>query len=196
MSPQRVLILQGHPDPSGGHFCHALAGSYADGAREAGHEVRVIEIARIVFPLLKSKAEWDEGEVPPSLVPAQKDILWAQHLLIIFPLWLGDMPAVLKAFLEQVARPEFAVSRAVPNAMPRKLLKGRSARVVVTMGMPAPVYNWFFFAHSLRSLERNILGFVGIAPIRRTLIGSVESAAPAQRLAWIARLGRLGRAAA
>jgi len=192
---KRILILQGHPDASTRHFCHALADSYADAARAAGHEVRLVEIARIDFPLLKSKVEWDEGTVPSSLEPAQQDIRWAQHLVIIYPLWLGDMPAILKGFLEQVARPDFAVSRAVPNAMPKKLLKDRSARIVVTMGMPAWLYRWYFRAHTLKALKRNILGFAGVAPIRETLIGSVESMKRAQRLSWLEKLTRLGKAA-
>ena len=192
---KRILILQGHPDAATRHFCHALAESYADAARAAGHEVRVLEIASIAFPLLKSKAEWDDGAVPSSLKPAQQDIQWAQHLVIIYPLWLGGMPAVLKGFLEQVARPDFAVSRAVPNAMPRKLLKDRSARIVVTMGMPALVYRWYFGGHSLKALKRNILGFAGVAPIRETLIGSVESMKQAQRLNWLGGLTRMGSAA-
>ncbi len=41
------------------------------------------------------------------------------------------------------------------------------------MGMPALVYKWTFRAHSVKSLERNILGFVGFAPLRETLIGQV-----------------------
>ena len=192
---KRILILQGHPDAATRHFCHALAESYADAARAAGHEVRVLEIASIAFPLLKSKAEWDEGAVPSALKPAQQDIQWAQHLVIIYPLWLGGMPAVLKGFLEQVARPDFAVSRAVPNAMPRKLLKDRSARIVVTMGMPALIYRWYFGAHTLKALKRNILGFAGVAPIRETLIGSIESMKQAQRLNWLGRLTRMGSAA-
>ena len=192
---KRILILQGHPDASSRHFCHALAEHYADAARAAGHEVRVIEIARIAFPLLTSKAEWDEGALPSSLEPAQQGIQWAQHLVIIYPLWLGGMPAVLKGFLEQVARPDFAVSRAVPNAMPRKLLKDRSARIVVTMGMPALLYRWYFRAHTLKALKRNILGFAGVAPIRETLIGSVEGMKQAQRVAWLGKLTRMGGAA-
>ena len=192
---KRILILQGHPDASTRHFCHALAESYADAARAAGHEIRVLEIARIDFPLLKSKTEWDEGTVPSSLEPAQQDIQWAQHLVVIYPLWLGGMPAVLKGFLEQVARPDFAVSRAVPNAMPRKLLKDRSARIVVTMGMPALLYRWYFRAHSLKALKRNILGFAGVAPIRQTLIGSVESMKQPERLGWLGKLARMGSAA-
>jgi putative NADPH-quinone reductase len=104
------------------------------------------------------------------------------------------MPALLKGFLEQVARPGFAIGRYGEKAMPKKLLAGRSARIVVTMGMPAPVFRWFFFAHSLKALKRNILGFVGISPVRDTLVGSIEGMSPAARGQWLQRMGRLGAA--
>jgi putative NADPH-quinone reductase len=109
------------------------------------------------------------------------------------------MPALLKGFLEQVARPGFAFARegkGGANPMTIKGLKGRSARVVVTMGMPALVYKHYFRAHSVRSLERNILGFVGIAPVRETLIGMVEGLDAGQRGDWLARLRKLGQAGA
>ena len=64
------------------------------------------------------------------------------------------------------------------------------------MGMPALVYRWYFRAHSLRALERNILGFVGIAPVRETLVGSVEGLDEAERKEWLAKLAALGRKAA
>jgi len=192
---RKILVLQGHPDPSSAHLGDALADAYVAAAKEAGHEVRAIRIADLVFPLLRSQASWQSAEPPEALRPAQQAIGWAEHLVLFFPLWLGGMPAVLKGFLEQVARPDFAVSRAVPNAMPRKLLKDRSARIVVTMGMPALLYRWYFRAHTLKALKRNILGFAGVAPIRETLIGSVESMKQAQRLDWLGRLTRMGNAA-
>ncbi|HEY9107248.1 MAG TPA: NAD(P)H-dependent oxidoreductase, partial [Roseateles sp.] len=171
---RRIALIQAHPDPAGGHLCHALAQAYADGACDAGHECRVIDVAGLDFPLLRSQKDWLEGEVPTSLRPAQETIRWAEHLVFFFPLWLGDMPALLKGFLEQIARRGFAFEPVQGNPLGRKLLTGRSARVIVTMGMPALVYRWIFRAHSLRSLERNILGFVGIAPIHETLIGGVD----------------------
>jgi putative NADPH-quinone reductase len=66
---------------------------------------------------------------------------------------------------------------------------------VVTMGMPAMVYRWVYRAHSVKALERNILGFVGIAPIHETLIGMVEGKDSARRR-WLARLRELGSAGA
>src|SRR4051794_38350372 len=96
---RRILVIQGHPDPREPHFCHALAHRYREGAASASHDLRLLEIAQLDFPLLRSKQEWEEGQLPPSLGEAQASIAWAEHLVFIFPLWLGDMPALLKGFL-------------------------------------------------------------------------------------------------
>ncbi|MCX2860545.1 NAD(P)H-dependent oxidoreductase [Paucibacter sp. PLA-PC-4] len=192
----RLLIIQGHPDSSAPHLCHALADAYASGALDAGHELRRVEVAQLDFPLLRSQTEWQQGTLPVGLQEAQDAIAWCQHLLIVFPLWLGDMPALLKGFLEQVARPGFAFHSEGNNMLAKKGLAGRSARVLVTMGMPAALYRYYFRAHSLKSLERNILGFVGIAPVHETLVGGVEGLSEAARKKWLARLRKLGSEAA
>ena len=190
---RRILLIQGHPDGSELHLCHALAASYAEGAAEGGHTVRQIKLAELDFPLLRSQKDWETGQVPASLKPAQDDIAWAEHIVFFFPLWLGDMPAILKGFLEQVARPGFAFKREEGGSpWGNKALTGRSARVVVTMGMPAIVYRWYFRAHSIKSLERNILGFVGIAPVNETLIGMTANLKPEQFSKWQGKLRRLG----
>lgn len=192
---RRIAIIQGHPDATQQHFGHHLMAAYVQGAATAGHETRLIEVAKLDFPLLPSKQEWEQGETPPSIAAAQQTIAWAEHLVFCYPLWLGGMPAVLKGFLEQVARPGFAFSTPAAGKTWHKLLTGKSARIVVTMGMPAPVYRWYFGAHSLKSLERNILGFVGIAPIRSTLIGLVEQPQARRREQWLQKLQALGRKA-
>jgi putative NADPH-quinone reductase len=196
MNTRRILIVQGHPDPAGGRFGHALAAAYADAAVAAGHEVRRVDVAALDFPVLRSQADWQHGPMPPALHAARDDLLWAQHLLLLFPLWMGDMPALLKAFLEQLLRPGFAIEPGQEGPLGRKKLSGRSARIVATMGMPAAVYRWFYRAHSLKSLERNILGMVGIGPIEETLIGMVDSPDAAGREKALAKLAALGRAGA
>lgn len=193
MTSKKLLSIQGHPDASEPHFCHALALAYAAGAGEAGHTIRNVNVAELDFPLLRSQKAWEEGALPPGLQQAQDDIRWAEHVVLFFPLWLGDMPALLKGFLEQVARPGFAFAReAGGNPFGKKGLKGRSARVVATMGMPALVYRWYFRAHSIKSLERNILGFCGISPIHETLIGMTGDLKAADATRWIEKLKRLG----
>lgn len=99
------------------------------------------------------------GLLPASLRPdaeAQEQIAWAEHLVMLYPLWLGDMPPLFKAFLEQTLRPAFAF-RYGSRMMPDKLLTGRSAHVIVIMEMPGFFYESFYRAHSVKSFERSIL---------------------------------------
>jgi putative NADPH-quinone reductase len=130
--------------------------------------------------------------LPPALNNARATIQWADHLVVVFPLWLGDMPAYLKGFFEQVLRPGFAFAAGERGPFSKKLLTGKSARLIVTMGMPAAVYRFYFRAHSVKNLERNILGFCGIAPIDETLIGMVDAPDNAVREQWLAKVRVLG----
>lgn len=188
---KRIALIQGHPDPAGGHFDHALAGAYERAAAESGHEVRVITVAHLKFPLLASAAEWESAPPPAAIAEAQRTLAWAEHWVIVFPLWHGDMPALLKAFFEQTLRPGFAIGKAAPGRLGKRLLKGRSAHIVVTMGMPAFFYRVYYRAHSLKSLKRNILEFCGIAPVKSTVIGMVEGSAQS-REDWLTQLAVLG----
>lgn len=185
----RIVIIDGHPDPDPHHFVHALARVYRTAAAK-NHEVRQIDIAQLDFPVLRSPEDWRNGTVPTGLTEAQRDMAWAEHIVILYPLWLGDVPALLKAFLEQTLRPGFAL-QPEPGGQYGKLLTQKSARVIVTMGMPAMGYRLFFLAHSLTSLRRNILQFVGISPVRTTLIGSIESSR--KRACGMRTVERLGR---
>ena len=189
---RRIAIIQGHPDAEERHFGHALADEYAKGCEDGGHEVRRIEVAQVSFPILRTKEEFEKGTIPESLRPAQDAIAWADHLVIVYPLWLGSMPALLKAFFEQVFRPGFAFTYGESGGTPAKRLMGKSARIVVTMGMPSFIYRWFFLAHGLKNLKRNILGFAGIGPVKASLIGAVEGMTERQRAGWLDEMRALG----
>ena len=187
----RIIIINGHPDRDRARLCHALAGAYEEGARANEHQVRRFDVADLRFPLLASKAEFEQGGVPDEIRAAQDAIAWAEHVVIVYPLWLGTMPAKLKGFFEQVFRPGFSFGTG-PNGWPVGQLTGKSARIITTMGMPGWVYRWYFWAHSLKSFERHILKFVGIKPVRVTIFGMVEAASEARRAKWLSQVRELG----
>ncbi len=191
----RILVLQGHPDPDPARFGRRLTDTYAEAALAAGHEVRRIDLGSIDVPLLRTAHDWEHGPPPPDLQALQDALLWCEHLLFCYPMWLGDLPAHTKAALEQVLRPGITAPGGDRGPTELKPLKGRSAHVVVTMGMPGFVYRWFYRAHSLKSLERNVLRFVGFGPVRHTLIGLVASPTPKAHARWIERMRSAGAAA-
>jgi putative NADPH-quinone reductase len=188
---RRIAIIQGHPDPAGHHLLHAMADAYAEGAVAAGHELRRIEVAKLDFPLLRTQVDFETGALPSTLVQPREDMRWAQHWVFLFPLWHGTMPALLKGFLEHIFRPGFAMEYR-EGSFPKRLLAGRSARIVVTMGMPVLFCRWYFGAYGVRSFERSMLSFAGIRPIRESLYG-LSFADEKKRALWVEDMRKHGR---
>lgn len=193
MNRRRILILDGHPDPDPGRFCHAMSAAYAHGAAEAGHVVHRVNLCELDFPFLATRADWEDGTPCPAVLDLQQELIWAEHVAIFYPLWLAAMPARLKSLFEQVFRPAFAFGgKTVGPGAGR--LKGRSARIIVTMGMPGIVYRTLFFAHSLRALKGGVLALIGFGPIRDTVFGGIESRRDHERL--LKRVAAMGARAA
>ena len=192
---RHILILDGHPDPAPERFVHALADAYGDGARSGGHELQQIRLADVQFPLLRSQAEYEQGDPVDAVRRCQAAMDWADHVVILYPLWLGSMPALLKGLLEQMLRPGFAFSVRTLGRSPVKFHARKTARIVVTMGMPGWFYRLYYRAHSVRSLQRNILKFIGFRRTRATLIGAVASLSKDARERRLQEMRELGRAA-
>ena len=177
----RILIIDGHPDPKGPHFVHELADFYRQGAKEGGHEVKVLRVGALRFPLLTSGKAYLKGKVPASIVAAQKLIRWSDHVVLLYPLWLGTLPAKLKGFIEQVLRPGFAFEPRGPGQHPRRLLKGRSARIVVTRGMPELFDEVDRTPRSIRNVAADVLAVCGVRPVRISVIEGPEMMTEVER---------------
>ncbi|MBZ8132179.1 NAD(P)H-dependent oxidoreductase [Afifella sp. IM 167] len=189
--PRTIAVIQGHPDPSGGHLCHALADAYAEGASDAGHRILRVDVAGIDLDMLERREDHPGHKLPSELRSAEEAFLEADHIVFVFPLWLGLPPARLKAFFEQLLRPGlFYIHR--KRGFPKPLLTGRSARLVVTMRTPIPAYRLYYRSHGLKAVKRHILDLVGIRPVRESLFGDVEKASAAKVEIWLAKLRQLG----
>lgn len=188
----RIAIIVGHARK--GSYCEALGRAYWRGARAAGHDATLFVMAAMTFdPVLHEGFERVQ-RLEADLQSAHDAILAADHLVFIFPLWLGTLPAILKGFLERVLQPDLVEPAKQSRFV--QILKGKSARIIVTMGMPGFIYRLWFGAHAVKMLRRNILGFVGVHPIRTTIYGSIEGAGDERRRRWLKDIEALGRKAA
>ena len=185
----RVTIVVGHPQTD--TFCEALGEAYARGARAAGHEVTIFVAGKMQFDPILHVGFTEVQTLEPDLQRAHDATLAANHLVIIFPLYLGTMPAILKGFLERVLQPDMVKMTKAGGFV--RLLKGKTARVIVTMGMPTFVYRWWFRAYAVKMLRRNILGWMGVNPVRTTIYGGIESAGDGGRAQWLKDVEKMGR---
>ena len=191
MTPRRILLINAHPDPSAERLCAGLTQAYEDAAKTAGHAVDRVDLGGLDFDFLTRA---DDFKTPPPRLfdPVRESLAAADHLVLVYPLWLGTMPAKLKAWLEQIARAGFFLDLSGGARWPAQKMKGKSARVVVTMGMPGFAYRLFYRSHSLKALEVGILKISGFKPVRDTVFGSVE-AGPEHRRRMLDAMADLGR---
>ena len=189
---KNILIINGNPDPAPERLSSALAQAYADGARGGGHAVERRNVGALDFSIMRRASEFMTEPGEDTITDARARIAWANHLVFIYPIWLGGPPALLKAFMEQVARHEFALGSG-PRGLPLGKLKGRSARVIATMGMPAAAYRLWFGAHGVKAFNRGILELAGVRPVRTTYFGSLTPAAGEKAIACARKMGETAK---
>jgi len=179
----RILILLGHP--SSASFCAALANQYRETALQAGHQVRLVNLGELVFdPILRDGYRHPQP-LEPDLLDAQRAIEWAERLVLVFPVWWGGVPALLKGFLDRVLLPGFAFRYQGSSPFPQKLLAGRHAHLLVTMDTPPWYYRWLQAMPALQQMRRTTLAFCGIRPEKTLTFGPLLSSTRQRRQAWL-----------
>lgn len=184
-----ILVILGHP--AAGSLCAGMARAYAEGARHAGAQVRFLDVGQLTFnPLFQGYGAAQPLE--PDLLAAQADISWAHHLVCVYPIWWGAMPALLKGFIDRVLLPGYAFKYRKGSSLWDKLLTGRSAELLVTMDSPPWYFRWVTRMPGHHQMKRAILEFCGIRPVQVHSFGPVRSASADRLALWVEKARQLG----
>lgn len=191
----KIFILLGHPDADG-TLGGSLADAYEAGARAAGHEVRRSNIGELSFDPILHKGYRVIQELEPDLKKVQEDITWCDHFVLVYPLWWSSAPALLKGMIDRMWLPGFAFRfKKLPDGKTiigwEKLLKGKTARIVVTL-KNWPFIERFMFGDYTAEIEHAVCGFSGLKT-RLTEIGNSEALSDKSKTKWLTRMERLGR---
>lgn len=191
-----ILVIVGHP--IAGSLNHALADSYATAARDAGAQVRTVDLATVRFPhdpASRADLRAPDGStahLDPAVAELVEDVRWAHHVVVLHPQWWGTYPAALKAYLDRVMLSGVAFGYRSGH-LPDRLMSGRTARTVMTMDSPRA---WNLLAYrdaAGASLGRATLAFCGYRLAGRTTFAKVRFSTPDERARWIATTAELAR---
>lgn len=189
---RKVLVILGHPRAES--FCGALARSYAEGARAKGATVELLELGALEFDPVLRHGFAAEQPLEAGLKSASSAIAAADELVIVHPTWWGGPPALLKGFIDRVFLPGFAFRYREGSPFPEQLLRGKSARLLVTMDSPPWWFRWVTGQPGHRLLKKAVLEFCGVKPVTVHAFGPVRGSTPERREAWLGRARRLGAA--
>jgi len=188
---KRVLIILGHPSTDS--FCGAIATRYFEAATQAGHEVRLVQLGALNFDPVLHEGYNQIQTLEQDLLDAQADIMWAEHLVFVFPLWWGGVPALLKGFIDRTFLPGFAFKYRQGKVFPDKLLKGRTAHLLVAMDTAPWYYKWVYWMPGLHQMRKHTLAFCGIKPLTTLMFGPVLTSTTTQRQRWLQQAMALAR---
>ncbi len=188
---KKILIIQAHPDKESYNF--ALSEAYKKGALAAGAEVQEIIIRELDFNPNLQYGYRKRTELEPDLLDAQAKMNWAEHLVIVFPVWWGSVPAMFKGFLDRVLLPGFAFKKREDSLWWDKFLTGKSARIISTLDQPAWFYRLRYGRPSYHAIKQLTLHFIGISPVRTTTIGPIRNSKDSYRQKWLHKIEQLGK---
>lgn len=189
-----ILVINGNSKANS--FCHSLAEAYATGAATKGHAIEVVHLSDLNFePVFRTGYE-TEQPLEPDLQQLQQKIQNARHLVFVFPVWWGTVPALLKGMLDRVLLPGFAFKYESGSPYPKKLLKGKTARLIITMDTPPWYYKWIYGGPVLKMMKHTVLGLCGVTPVKATQFGPLMNAKDTKRQQWLQQVTQLGEGAA
>ncbi|MEE2729578.1 MAG: NAD(P)H-dependent oxidoreductase [Pseudomonadota bacterium] len=192
MGKNIALILGNSDDES---FCAAIAETYAAAAEEAGHQVRYFKLGDIEFDPVLRHGYKQRQTLEPGLESIREAILWSDHLVLVYPIWWGSIPAVLKGMFDRVFLPGFAFKYRDNSQFWDRLLAGRSAHAIATMDTPPWYFKLVYCSPAHHQMRKTILEFSGIKPVKITSFGPVRYASDAKRAGWLGRVRRFAQAA-
>jgi len=188
---KKILILLGNPDKE--TFSGSLADEYERGAKDGGFEVRRVNIGDIDFDPILHKGYKVIQELEPDLIMVQENFRWADHIVIVYPNWWVTMPAVLKGLFDRMFLPGFAFKFDKKTRKLKKLLNGKSARIVVISGAYHPLMTRIKYGDYTNEIRKGILGFSGINPVKSTYFGPAEHCTDTKREIWKQKIYFLGK---
>lgn len=188
---KQILIINGHPDKESYNF--ALAAAYEEGAVSSGATVNVINICDLDFNPNLQFGYRKRTELEPDLVNAQGKLKEADHIVWIYPVWWGSVPAMMKGFLDRVLLPGFAFKKREGSVWWDKYLSGKTSRIICTMDQPTWYYRIFNGSPSHYAMKRLTLNFIGIKSVKITSIGPLRLSKPVFREQWLKRVEALGK---
>ncbi|OAH59209.1 NAD(P)H dehydrogenase [Domibacillus aminovorans] len=173
----KALVIYTHPNHQS--LSYAFLKKVMQGSSENPNiaEIKVLDLYEKEFnPILvfNEKKRRRDIHSDPQLEKYREQIIWADKIVFVYPIWWGRPPAMLMGYIDQMFASDFAY-KDKGGLLPEGLLKGRSVVCISTMKGPTnyPLL-WLNNAHKIL-MKRALFNFVGIKKVKFFEFGNMES---------------------
>ena len=185
----QTAVIYAHPNPNS--FNGAILNQVIKALEDGKHFYDVIDLYRDRFDpvlLFDEKKRRSDMNRDPETAEYRRIVKNADHLIFIYPLWWGGMPAIMKGFIDRV----FAAGEAYTyqGKLPKGLLKARTASVYYTADAPSWYLRFWQRDADWVTVKDVMLKFCGVRRVRRLLFAGVKDSSDGKRTQWLDRVYR------
>lgn len=158
-APKHVVVLS-HPDADS--FNMAVAQAYCETVRDHGHQAVLRDLYRMSFdPVLKAseRPTAPDFALSPDIAAELEAIGGADVFVLIYPIWFGTPPAMIKGYVERVLGAGFSHHSVRTHAF-SPLLGGKQLLSFTSSGAPK---QWLTDQDALVSLQTVFDGYLARA---------------------------------
>lgn len=182
-----ISVILAHPDPKS--FNHAIAQTAIEALKANGYKVIFHDLYKEKFnPLLPAKEISDDTKLPAKIKKHCTEIAATDGIIIVHPNWWGQLPAILKGWVDRVIRPGVAYEFLEGDSgegVPRGLLKAKAALVYNTSNTKTKREK-IVFGDPLETIWKNcIFGLCGVRYFHRRMFGVIVTSSEDQRKNWL-----------
>lgn len=145
-----------------------------------------------IFELNLKQGYHKRTNLEPDLLKTWDQIKAADHLVFIYPNWWGTYPALLKGFIDRLFLPGFTFEYQEKSLLVKKLMKGKSASIIVTMDSPGFYYKYFLKKPGHNSMKKSVLKFCGFSPVKSKTFAPIKNSSEQKRAHWIKQVETMG----
>ena len=190
---KKILVLDGHPAKDS--FCGAIADRYLTEASKNGHLVRLVRLADLSFDTDFGVSSFRDAKPwETDLEAFWENLKWCEHFVIAHPLWWGGMPAKLKGLFDRVFLPGKAFQYKKGQALPEKLLSGRTSEVLLTADTPSWYFRLIYGSGVKKQTQKQILDFCGLKMKAYSLFGPIAGSTEESRAKLLTKAAKRGAA--
>ncbi|MEC1456620.1 NAD(P)H-dependent oxidoreductase [Bacillus haynesii] len=185
----QTAVIYAHPNPNS--FNGAILNQVIKALEDGKHSYDVIDLYKDRFDpilLFDEKKRRSDMKHDPETAEYRRIVKNADHLIFIYPLWWGGMPAMMKGFIDRV----FAAGEAYTyqGKLPKGLLKARTASVYYTADAPSWYLRFWRRDADWVTVKDVMLKFCGVRRVRRLLFAGVKDSSEEKRTQWLDRVYR------
>lgn len=184
-SNMKHLVIYSHPNPKS--FNNAILEKVTKTLEDQGQEVRVRDLYQLNFNPVLSANDFEAIQAGTSLadVKIEQDyISWADVVIVIYPVWWAEMPAILKGYIDRVFSSGFAYG--VEGTTPIGYLKGKKVVMLSTTGSPEEHYHEIgMFAAMRKIANEGTFEFCGMEVLKHNFYTAVTMADESKRQMYL-----------